>query len=213
MDIDTIIFDLDGTLWNPLCGVVRAWQNVLARYPKLRGPISEQEIAAYLGCNTEDIAAQLFSDADLKLRSRLMRECSREEKDLLAKAGGDLFPGVEETIAYLSPRYRLAIVSNCDCGYIECFLAAHHLQPYFQDFECYGNTGRSKGENIREVMRRLGSRGAIYIGDMILDQEAAAQAHIPFVFAAYGFGGASWQPSTWDYAIASFPELIKILEK
>lgn len=213
MNINTILFDLDGTLWSPLAGVVRAWQNVLARYPGLRGPISGQEIAAYLGYNTAEIADRLFPEADHELRGRLMRECSQEEKKVLSARGGDLFPGVEQTLSYLSGRYQLAIVSNCDCGYIECFLTAHRLWPCFRDFECYGNTGCSKGENIRAVMRRLQSRGAIYVGDMILDQQAAQAAGIPFVFAAYGFGEACSLPPNWDYRITAFPQLIDIVEK
>ena len=212
MNIDTIIFDLDGTLWSPLAGTIQAWHNVLSRFPGLRGPISGQEIAAYLGYNTEDIADRLFPDVDRDLRGRLMRECSREEKKVLGATGGALFPGVEDTLKYLAERYQLAIVSNCDCGYIECFLTAHRLWSRFCGFECYGNTGRSKGENILAVMKRLQSGKAIYVGDMILDQQAAQAAGIPFVFAAYGFAESCTRPQIWDYRICAFPQLIDIVE-
>ena len=79
-----------------------------------------------------------------------------------------------------------------DSGYIECFLEVTGFGKYFRDFESFGATGKQKGENILAVMQRLGSKSAVYVGDIIKDQQAAAYAGIPFVFARYGFGPVSY---------------------
>ena len=62
-------------------------------------------------------------------------------------------------------------------------------------------------------MRRLPGRSAVYVGDMIKDQQAAQLAGIPFIFARYGFGQGKLQPTHWDYAISSFPELLQLFKK
>ena len=40
------------------------------------------------------------------------------------------------------------IVSNCQKGYIEIFLNLYKLNDIFLDFECWGNTKKSKSDNI-----------------------------------------------------------------
>ena len=49
----------------------------------------------------------------------------------MAKVGGRLYEGLEETLKYLSAKYPLYIVSNCQKGYIEAFLSYHQLGKYF----------------------------------------------------------------------------------
>ena len=39
----------------------------------------------------------------------------------LSVVGGNVYPDLEETLKRLREKYELAIVSNCDAGYIESF--------------------------------------------------------------------------------------------
>jgi hypothetical protein len=82
----------------------------------------------------------------------------------------------------------LFIVSNCQAGYIEIFLRHSGLGALFTDFECWGNSGRPKADNLRSVVERNRLRAPWFIGDTSGDQEAARACGVPFVFAAYGFG-------------------------
>lgn len=213
MDIDSILFDLDGTLWNPTTGIFHTWQKVINRYPGLREPLSQDEITECMGLNTTEIENKLFPSASPQLRSQIMQECNAEEHYFLQQAGKMLYPGVEETLAYLASRYKLAIVSNCEIGYIECFLSINKLEKYFSEYLSFGDTGKAKGENILTVLKRLESKRAIFVGDTSIDGTAANFAGLPFIFARYGFGMNMMKPIYWDYAIDKLPELIPLLEK
>ena len=139
----------------------------------------------------------------------IVKECCAEQIPSLRKTGGHLYDNLESTLEILSKNYFLAIISNCQCGYIEAFLFAHKLEKYFSDFEMSGRTNLTKGENIKLVMERNGIDKAVYLGDTIGDQLAAKDAEIPFVFASYGFGATE----NSEYTISSFDELPKVAEK
>ena len=76
----------------------------------------------------------------------------------------------------LKEKYPLYIVSNCQSGYIESFLAYYHLEDYFSDMECFGNNGMQKGENIARLARRNHLDKAVYVGDIQGDYDASMQA-------------------------------------
>ena len=99
------------------------------------------------------------------------------------------------------------MVSNCQSGYIELFLKKNQLEQYVLDTECYGDTKKSKGENIRLVIERNHLQNCVYVGDTKGDCEAAKAAGIPFIFAAYGFGNVG----TFDKEIGDVRELLEIL--
>lgn len=99
--------------------------------------------------------------------------------------------------------YKLFVVSNCQAGYIETFIKAHHLEGYFKDIECPGNTGLLKADNIRLITERNHLVNPVYVGDTRSDAMAAHAAGVPFVFAAYGFG----QVEEYDGKIESFEQL------
>lgn len=73
----------------------------------------------------------------------------------------------------------------------------------FQDFAMSGKTGLSKGENIKNLMKKHAIPKAVYVGDTEGDEQASREAGIPFIWARYGFGTAQ----TPDAVINSFSEL------
>jgi phosphoglycolate phosphatase len=204
MKTDSIIFDLDGTLWDAVREICDAWNSALARHPGVRADITVQELQGLMGLHLDEIARRLFPGLPEAAQQALMRECSDVELAYLAEHGARLYPNLEKTLKALKSHYRLFIVSNCQDGYIQCFFKAHGLGGYFSDFECAGVTGLSKGENIRLIIRRNLLQKPIYVGDTLGDEDAARHAGIPFVYARYGFG----QAKAYDAAIDSIEELL-----
>ncbi len=204
-----IIFDMDGTLWDSAEGVAKSWSKVVAKeYDKGR-VITTEEIKSVMGKTMDVIASILFPKVEEKARMALLERCCREENAYLQEHGGRLYEDLEETLQKLSERYPLYIVSNCQSGYIEAFLAHYGFEAYFEDIECFGNNGQKKGENIRNVVRRNELTHAVYVGDIQGDYDASMEAGVKFIHAAYGFGTIAQQVP----AIQRFSELPEAVEK
>ena len=212
---DSILFDLDGTLWDATNITAATWVEVLAKHPEVKCamPLDHETICRYMGLTNEELAAVFFPELPFDEAFALMGESCALENEWLPVRGGILYDGVPETLARLkADGYRLFIVSNCQSGYIEAFLTAHGLTELFEDIECTGNTGFCKAENIRLVIERNGLDSPVFVGDTISDGSAARTAGIPFVYAKYGFGELCKRGRTDDYdeAIENFKEMERI---
>ena len=190
---DAVIFDLDGTLWDSSEGILASWNEYLSS----RGMppfLTRAHVEGWMGKRLADIAAGVFPDLPEEERMRIALDCVRRENRYLAEHGGRLYPGVSETLSVLAGELPLAIVSNCEDGYLESFFAAHGLQRFFTDYEHPGRTGLDKAGNIRLVTGRNGWKRPVYVGDTRIDFEAARAADVPFIHANYGFGAVEGVP-------------------
>ena len=183
-----ILFDLDGTLWDSAEAVTLSWNRVLERIGRPERMTTEW-MYTLMGKTMDDIAMAMFPTETHEEAVRVLGICMEDENAYIRKHGGKLFPGLEEILRELKSRgWFLGSVSNCQEGYIEAFLAYHRLEKYFDDTENVGHTGQGKGYNIRLVVERNRLERAIYIGDTQGDYDAATEAGVPFLHAAYGFG-------------------------
>ncbi len=207
----SIIFDLDGTLWDASNQILNSWNKVLRTCPDIDYQLSLHDFQAQIGRSLDDIALTLLKGVSPE-RALQIKDlcCEQEEKDLLI-GGAELYPGLEEVLALLSEKYNLAIVSNCQDGYIESFMESYPIMKrFFCDYECWGRTGREKGDNIALVMQRNHWHRAVYVGDTLGDFTAAKKANIPFIHAAYGFAKVNAPNKIED--IKELPDLLlKIL--
>lgn len=203
--MDSIIFDLDGTLWDSTEQVLSVWNQVIKEYGDIN-EITKEQLEGCMGLQLKEIGQKLFPNLDKEKQLRILNECHEIECPYLAEHGAVLYEGVEETLKELSSKYRLFIVSNCQNGYIEAFFQFHQLEKYFDDFEHPGRTGLSKGENIKLIMERNHLLNPIYVGDTEGDLKGARYAGIPFVYANYGFGHVT----EYDKVIYRFSDLLKV---
>jgi len=188
--MDTLLlFDLDGTLWDSAPAVADAWNEIFGReYPGLE-PLTVDDIHGVMGMTMKEISLALYPDIRMERRDEIFDLCCRHEVEYLYTHCGTLYPDFRAVMESLKAEgYELAVVSNCQEGYVKAFLTSSGAADLFVDYEEWERTGLSKGENIRLVMERNGYAKGIYIGDTKKDREAALQARIPFIHAAYGFG-------------------------
>lgn len=188
--IDSIIFDVDGTLWDSTDIVARAWNRILEQETDLEPTLTGATLKGLFGRLLPDIAAVIFEKYEKQRQLELIDLCCEEEHRELLAYPAPVYDTLEEALQILSERYPLYIVSNCQAGYIEVFLKATGLGCYFQDHLCPGDTGKAKAENIRTIIRRHNLKSPMYVGDTSGDQKACQSAGVPFIFASYGFGTA-----------------------
>ena len=183
-----ILFDLDGTLWDSAEGVAASWNLALERMNRPER-MTEEYVHSVMGKTMDVIAQMTFPNEQPEEAERIMDVCLNTENEYLREHGGRLYDGLEDTLKALKGKgFFLAIVSNCQEGYIEAFLEYHGLGKYFDDTENFGHTRRGKGENIRLVAERNHLDAAVYVGDTMGDWEAAMEAGVSFLHASYGFG-------------------------
>lgn len=204
--MDSIIFDVDGTLWDSTDICAKAWTNVARKQIDPEMTISPAKLQGLFGRLLPDIGAAIFADCPQEQQLELVEACCEEEHRLLLKQCAPLYPRLEETLSALSKKYRLFIVSNCQAGYIEVFLQSSGLSNYFEGHLCPGDTGHAKAYNICKIIKDYHLQSPVYVGDTLGDFEATKQAGIPFVFASYGFGSVP-EP---DYIIRIPSDLCEI---
>lgn len=187
-----IIFDVDGTLWDTTDVVAKAWNQAVASAGIEAKHITGEILKREFGKPMNVIAEDLFPELTQEERERIMEFCCEYEHSYLEACEEDLcYEGMRDTFITLSGKCRVCIVSNCQSGYIEQFLRKTNLEAYVTDIECYGNTKKSKGMNIKAVIERNQLTDPVYVGDTAGDCEASGEAGVPFIFAAYGFGAVS----------------------
>ena len=202
--MDSIIFDVDGTIWDSTKSVADSWNKAIREHSDLDLNLEPVSLSRVFGKTMTEIADALFPDLSVKERMELLDVCFDEENRYLEDHPGILYPDVVRTIKELSLSCPLYIVSNCQCGYIEAMLNASGLGSYIKDHLCFGETQTPKSQTILKLMERNGLRDVVYVGDTQGDADACRDAGVPFVFAEYGFGDV---PDV-KVRIKAFPELL-----
>lgn len=204
--IKELIFDLDGTLWSSSAACAESWNRVVRRNGIDFREVTEADVDAVTGKPHSDCIRAVYASLPDEQIELLVEETKTEDVKVIGELGGRLYEGVEQGLRRLAERYPLYIVSNCQSGYIEMFLERNQFGSLFQDIECWGNTGKPKGENIATLIRRNGLAAPVYIGDTDGDRQGARHCAIPFVQVTYGFG----EPLPDETQAGSFSELVQL---
>ena len=186
--MDSIIFDVDGTLWDSTEIVAKSWDSYLHNKEHMNISITAERLMGLFGQPLPAIAAQLFPDVPEAEQLRIIDGCCQAEHEALLETCAPLYENLEETLKYLSEKYPLYIVSNCQAGYIEVFLKSSGLGKYFKGHLCFGDTGMEKNDTILRLMEIHHLESPVYVGDTMGDFLSCQKANIPFIFASYGFG-------------------------
>ena len=207
MNYESLIFDIDGTLWDSRSLVAEGYNIQLKAEGLDHLCVTAEDLKPLFGKVMTEIADVLLGSIPGESRYDLMERCMATENKYLEENQCRIgYPGVTETIAALSKKYRLFIVSNSQRGYPELTMEKLGLEPYIQGHLCFGDTGTSKGKTIRTLMEKYGITNCAYIGDTQGDYEATVEAGVPFFWCTYGFG----TPMGYAARVDSFAELLNL---
>lgn len=111
MKYDSIIFDLDGTLWNTLSSCTDGWNDGLKSLgiPK---SITTNDLKSVVG-NPWNICAEMLFPVFAKYFNNLFETLDFYEQKAIKAAGGHFYDGMIDSIGTLSKIYKLFLVSNC----------------------------------------------------------------------------------------------------
>ncbi len=205
---------MDGTVWDSSENVAKSWTVKVHEAGYTDRIINRDDIKNVMGKTMDVIADTLFTFTKKgPERDNLRYSCQEYEIEYLREHGGLLYEGITDTWKALKDMgYHNYIVSNCQAGYIECFLDHYsisygHEDELIEDIECFGNNGFQKAENIKLLATRNKLTDACYVGDIQGDYEATVKAGYKFIHAKYGFGSIDTEVPY----IGSFPELTDIV--
>ncbi|MEO6850690.1 MAG: HAD-IA family hydrolase, partial [Mucilaginibacter sp.] len=168
--------------------VAIAWEAARMQVDYVPEAITRERVRSITGMAYDVIFEVLLPDLDTQKRDAFKALCAKSEIETLHAIGGNMYPGLEDSIKYLAGKYKLYIVSNCQNGYIETFFAHSPVTNYFSGYQCYGTKGKPKAENIKDIVNDHQLQAPVYVGDTQGDHDSAKKAGVPFIFANYGFG-------------------------
>ncbi len=207
-DIDTLIFDFDGTIADTMELGIRISNALAPRFGYQQ--IESKEHLNSLRNKTTQEAIRAIGIAKYKIpliASKFRKQLHRDIASLEAQQG------VKSMIETLSPTYRMGIVSSNSSKNIQSFLSANDLTRHF----LYFSTGISlfrKHVTLNQIIRKNSIRKeqVLLIGDETRDVEAAKKAGVAVVAVSWGFHSpevlAASEP---DFLIHSPEELIALL--
>ena len=207
MDFESLIFDIDGTLWDSRALVAVGYNAQLKDEGFERFSVNADILKTVFGKTMTEIADILFAELPSADRYPLMERCMAREAQTLHENECRIgFPKVKETLEELHKKHRLFIVSNSQSGYPQLCMEKMGLGHLISGHLCFGDTGTCKGETIKKLMAEHNITSACYVGDTQGDLDASELAGIPFVYCTYGFGAVDhyWKK------IDSFAELLEL---
>ena len=208
MKVESIIFDIDGTLWDSRALVAEGYNLQLCDEGLEQYCVNAEQLKSLFGKTMSEIADAMLADIEVPERYALMERCMEREDVYLRENASEAiaYEGVKETLTELAKKYRLFIVSNSQQGYPEITMKKIGVEHLFTGHLCFGDTQTEKGETMKTLMEKYDIKDTVYIGDTQGDYEATVVAGVPFIWASYGFG----VPDGYVQKIDSFGELTEI---
>ena len=184
---DSIIFDMDGTLWDAVDTYTESW-NIVFRELGIDKTIDRDELAKMVGWEGKKVWNAIMPDYNEEKQQEIYAKVNEVRRVLLPQKGGVLYDGVKEGLSQLATKYQLFIVSNCAKGIIRLFIDWAGIDQHIIDEVAYGTNYMPKHHNIKMLIDRHNLKNPVYVGDTEGDGEQSRLAGLPFVFVSYGFG-------------------------
>lgn len=187
--VDTILFDLDGTLTDSAVGIVRSVRYALEAVG--RPAADNDDLLWCVGPPLHENIARLLPGADSELVRRAV-DHYRERYDRTGFLENKVYDGIHDVLATLGRENRLILTTAKMLDVAESVLDAFELRRHFVAVHGSHRDGTfsDKRELIAHVMNthRLSSERTALVGDREHDMIAARHHRIFAIGAGYGYG-------------------------
>jgi phosphoglycolate phosphatase len=184
---DSLIFDMDGTLWDAVDTYANSWNLVFEKLA-IKRIIGRNDLMQLMGMEGKKLTKVLMPDFDDDKAQGIYMDVNETRRQILPTSGGVMYGGVTEGIKQLATKYKLFILSNCAIGIIPLFISWAGIEDDITDSMAYGQNNMPKHHNMQLLIDKHQLKTPVYIGDTNGDAEQTRMAGIPFIFVTYGFG-------------------------
>lgn len=198
---DSLIFDMDGTLWDAADTYVASWNEGFKK-ENIEKEITRADLSRMMGWEKRKVLDHVMPDYDLAKQERIFNSINEVRAELIPQMGGILYKGIKEGLERLSAKYKLLIVSNCPENLIQQFMEWAGITHLITDEMAHGVNYMPKHHNIHLLIERHHLLNPVYIGDTQTDSVESRMAKLPFVFLSYGFG----QTDDYDLKFDNFED-------
>lgn len=201
-NIDSILFDLDGTLWDGV-GCYAEGFNDFFKSKNIKKRFTKDDLYGFMGLEEDIYLEYTLPEFKYEERKRMYRQIIDLQYKHIQNSKGKIYQDVKEDLKLLSRKYQLFIVSNCAKFTIDYFMEWAGIQNYITDTMAHGMNFKPKHENLSYLVKKHALKHPIYVGDTHSDRKQSEKADIPFAFVSYGFG----QTDKYHLKFDSFSEL------
>lgn len=184
---DSLIFDMDGTLWDAVETYAIAWNKYFEKH-QIKAHLTKQDLDSYMGFEQSAYLKAILPQFNAKERDKMYEKVINIQYQLIDEIGGYIYNGVIDGLKSLSKKYKLFIVSNCPKYTIRHFVKWAKIEEYITETLAHGENFKPKYENIQYLIRKHDLKHPVYIGDTNSDAKQSQMAEVPFIFMEYGFG-------------------------
>lgn len=210
MQHDVILFDLDGTLSDPLQGIARSINYALECYGY--SPLDINQITQYIGPPIDQAFSHITGVNSIEELKRYVAKY-RERYGDVGYAENTLYPGVSEALHALNAAG--AIMGVCTSkrkDFAEKIIELFHLQDYFV-FVDGGDVGVEKWSQIKNLLSSSKvSKKSLMVGDRSVDLIAARRNGLSSGGVLWGYGSheelSNEQPKYLFNAPAEWQQLV-----
>ena len=183
----SLIFDLDGTLTDPLLGIVRCMNYALTTFD--HPPRAEHEITPYIGPPLEIALRELSGSNDEDYIKRLMKTY-RERYGELGYAENTVYNGIHEMLeAFREREIPMGVCTSKLGKYAVKVLEEFELMDFFQ-FVSGGDYNVRKQDQLAELLASGTIQSdSLMIGDRAIDLTSAKINGLATAGVLWGYGG------------------------
>lgn len=204
MKRDLVIFDLDGTLCDTAEDIAASVNVVLREFGRPELPV--KTVTGFIGHGIRALINKVFQGAPPegaheKFIDHYTQHCLDRTR---------LYPGVRETLAALTA--QKAVLSNKREALSRRILEGLGMAGHFARIAGGDTFPVQKPDpgGVRALVRDLGSKNPIIVGDSVIDIQTARAAGIPSVAVLYGYSPPS-ELIQATYRIRIFSDLLDLM--
>ena len=187
MHYHSLIFDLDGTLTDPLTGILRCMNYALSSHG--HQVVSENALKAYIGPPLEVGMSALSGSRD-EAHIKELVATYRERYGELGYAENEVYNGIKSMLSSLQDQgFRMGICTSKFEKYAIKVLKQFELDQYFEFAIGSGAPGMTKTDQLRKLLDYgIVEENSLMIGDRDIDLISARKTGLRCAGVLWGYG-------------------------